>query len=101
MDNSRVGGRHMNETQLEIARLIVGALSLDIEPHKIGARAPLFGEDGLGLDSIDALELALAINQAYGLEIKSDDDAAVAAFASLDALANFVDRHRMPIAAVA
>ena len=56
----------------EIARLIVTALHLDIAPEDIDPEQPLFG-DGLGLDSIDALELSLALSRDYGLELRSDD----------------------------
>ena len=70
----------------EVARLIVTCLHLEIDADEIDPQAPLFG-DGLGLDSIDALELALAISRDYGLELKSDDDRNRAVFASLRSLA--------------
>ncbi len=91
----------MNMPQLELARLIVETLNLEVQPDEIAADAPLFGESGLGLDSIDALELALAIQRRYDVEIKSDDDVAVAAFASLRALSEFIAERRAPHAAVA
>ena len=50
----------------EVARLIVSALSLEVAPEEIAPEAPLFN-DGLGLDSIDALEIALAVSKAYGV----------------------------------
>nr|WP_158745509.1 phosphopantetheine-binding protein [Acidisphaera sp. L21] len=77
----------------ELAMLIVTALHLEISPAEIEPVAPLFG-DGLGLDSIDALELALAISREFGLELKSDDDRNRAIFANLRALADHVETHR-------
>ena len=77
----------------ELAALIVAALHLEIAAGEIEPEAPLFGE-GLGLDSIDALELALAISRDYGLELKSDDDRNRAVFASLRSLAGHVEAHR-------
>ena len=77
----------------EVAELIVTALHLEIEPWEIDPAAPLFGE-GLGLDSIDALELALAISRQYGMELKSDDERNQSIFASLRSLARYVEAHR-------
>ena len=56
----------------EVAELIVTALNLDMPPADIEPDAPLFGE-GLGLDSIDVLEMAMAINKRYGVKTKADD----------------------------
>lgn len=58
--------------ELEVAQLMVENLNLTICPEDVEPNKPLF-EDGLGLDSIDALELSLVISQRYGLEIRSDD----------------------------
>lgn len=80
-------------TEAEIARLLVQALHLEMPPEEIEPDAPLFGA-GLGLDSIDALELALAISRAYGVELKSDDSRNSEIFASLRALTRYVDAHR-------
>ena len=77
----------------ELANLIVVALHLEIGADEILPDAPLFG-DGLGLDSIDALELALAISRDYGLELKSDDERNRAIFANLNSLARYVESHR-------
>ena len=60
-------------------------------------RTPLFG-DGLGLDSIDALELALAISREYGLELKSDEERNRSIFANLRSLARHVETHRTRVA---
>ncbi len=78
----------------ELATIIVSALNLEgLEPEQIEPEAPLFGGT-LGLDSIDALELALAISKHYGFELRSDDDNNVQIFASLRNLANHVATHR-------
>jgi acyl carrier protein len=77
----------------EIARLIVESLHLEITEDEIDPEAPLFGE-GLGLDSIDALELALSISRNYGLELKSDDERNHRIFASLRDLARHIEEFR-------
>ncbi|MGI4746519.1 MAG: phosphopantetheine-binding protein [Janthinobacterium lividum] len=66
----------------ELAELTVHTLQLEIGADEIDAMAPLFGE-GLGLDSIDALELSLAISRRYGVELKSDDERNGEIFSSL------------------
>lgn len=79
-------------TERELARLIVDTLNLEDRPEDISPEAPLFGE-GLGLDSIDALELSLAISKTYGFELKSDE-ANRQIFASLRSLAAHIDANR-------
>ena len=80
--------------EYELAELLVESLNLeDLRPEDIDPEGPLFGA-GLGLDSIDALELALAISKRYGLQLRSDDDANRRIFASLRALAGHVQLHR-------
>ena len=64
----------MSDMETELKNLIVTHLMLeDVTADEIDSNAPIFG-DGLGLDSIDALELALAINKVYGVKIKADDE---------------------------
>ena len=77
----------------EVAELIVTTLNLEIAPQDIAPDAPLFGE-GLGLDSIDALELALAISRTYGFELRSDDARNRQVFASLRGLTDYIDETR-------
>ena len=77
----------------EVAKLIVETLNLKIDPAQIQPEEPLFGE-GLGLDSIDALELSLAISQFYGYQIRSDDPETVATFASLRSLCKSIGKNR-------
>ncbi len=80
--------------ELEIARLLVETLHLeDIQPEEINPEEPLFGE-GLGLDSIDALELALAISKTYGFQLRSDDNQNRRVFASLRALSQHIAQNR-------
>jgi acyl carrier protein len=84
----------MNELELELKRLIVSALALeDVEPTSIDAEAPLFGE-GLGLDSIDALELSVVLSREYGVSIKADDAQNRDIFSSVRSLAAFVSANR-------
>jgi acyl carrier protein len=81
--------------ELEVARLLVETLHLeDIKPEDIAPEEPLFNE-GLGLDSIDALELALAISKTYGFQLRSDDQQNQRVFASLRALSQHIALHRV------
>lgn len=77
----------------DLAALIVQTLKLKVDPAMIQPDAPLFG-DGLGLDSIDALELSLAISQTYGYQLKSSDPEIKAIFSSLRALSNAIEKNR-------
>jgi len=79
--------------EIEIAELIVSTLKLEVVPGDIRPDDALFGE-GLGLDSIDALELALALSLRYGVEIKADDADTPDLFASLRKLTIFVNANR-------
>jgi acyl carrier protein len=81
--------------ELELAQLIVTALNLeDVVPESIDPEAPLF-KTGLGLDSIDALELALEISKRYGFQLRSDDENNVRIFSSLRSLAQHIAKHRV------
>lgn len=81
-------------TEQEMAQLIVQTLDLqDVDPAEIEPEAPLFRE-GLGLDSIDALELSLAISQQYGVQLRADDSNNKAIFATLRSLTAHVDQNR-------
>jgi len=77
----------------EIARLLVETLQLEMDPSEIEPEQPLFNE-GLGLDSIDALEIALAIAHRYGLDLKSEDERNERIFASLRSLSRYVETQR-------
>jgi acyl carrier protein len=83
-----------NAAEAELAQLLVESLNLEgVEPAGIDPEARLFGE-GLGLDSIDALELALAISKKYGFQLRSDSDVNRQIFASLRALSAHVEANR-------
>jgi acyl carrier protein len=78
----------------EIKELIIEALALEeVSPDEIEASEPLFVE-GLGLDSIDALELAMVLEERYGVQIGEDEDLNRRIFACLRDLASYVDEHR-------
>ena len=77
----------------ELKNLIIRRLKLeDVKPEDIDPAQPLFGS-GLGLDSIDALELVVAIEKTYGIRIP-DEDVGKEAFASINALADYIIRHK-------
>ncbi len=84
---------HATPLELEVAQLIIETLNLKTDPAKIDPGEPLFGE-GLGLDSIDALELALAISQRYGYQLRSDDPDNVQIFSSLRSLCESREKNR-------
>ncbi len=87
----------MTPEQLELTSLLITALNLEsVQADSVDPEAPLFGAhgSGWGLDSIDALEIALAIQQHYGVEIRSEDEAVKQAFASISALSAHVAAHR-------
>ena len=81
------------DLQREVATLLVEALNLEIAPEAIDPQAPLYGE-GLGLDSIDILEVALVVSQRYGFQLRSDDEDNVRIFKSLASLAEHIGSHR-------
>lgn len=83
----------MTAQERELAELIVSALNLEITADDIDAQAPLYRE-GLGLDSIDILEIALAVSKAYGFQLRSDDSDNVKIFSSLRSLNEHVQRKR-------
>ena len=85
---------HPAELEAEIKQLIIDALMLeDIAAGDIDSEAPLFIE-GLGLDSIDALELAMALEERYGVKIGDDPEENRKIFASVRSLASFVSESR-------
>jgi acyl carrier protein len=79
--------------ELEVARMIVESLNLETEPSEIAPDQPLYRE-GLGLDSIDMLELSLVISKKYGFQIKSDDPDITAIFWSLRKLTETIENRR-------
>ena len=94
MPESIVPNRQVTPTFLaEMAEMIVATLNLEVTPPDILPDEPLYG-DGLGLDSIDILEVALVISKTYGLQLKADSDDNVAIFRSLRSLAEHVAAFR-------
>jgi len=83
----------MTEQERELAELIVAALNLEIAAVEINPQAALYRE-GLGLDSIDILEIALAVSKKYGFQLRSDDSDNIRIFSSLRNLSEHVQRHR-------
>jgi acyl carrier protein len=81
------------ELESELAAVLVQALNLELAAAEIDPIAPLYG-DGLGLDSIDILEVALEVSRRYGFDLRSDDDDNQRIFASLRSLAAHVAQHR-------
>lgn len=80
----------------DLAELIVSSLNLENrKPDDIDPDAPLFGGD-LGLDSIDALELALAISKRYGFQLRSDNPDNKRIFSSLRNLSEHIEQHKQP-----
>lgn len=77
----------------DVAELIIDALNLEVAPGEIEPDAPLFGE-GLGLDSIDVLEIALVISKRYGFQLRSDNEDNVRIFSSLRTLAAHIAAQR-------
>ncbi len=85
----------MSDIELNIKKLIVEALKLeDIRPEDIDSDEPLFGA-GLGLDSIDALELGVAIRQRYGIKIEAVTAEVKAHFANVRSLAKFIEGQKV------
>jgi acyl carrier protein len=80
--------------ELELSRAIAEVTNLEMPPERIDPVAPLFGDEGLGLDSIDLLEVALLISQRYGFSLRSDDPDNRRIFASLRNLAAHIAEHR-------
>ncbi len=76
-----------------MAALFVQALNLELQAAEIDPSAPLYG-DGLGLDSIDILEVALEVSRRYGFQLRSDDENNHRIFSSLRSLAAHVAQHR-------
>ena len=78
----------------QLKTMLIDGLRLeDIEPDEISPDAPLFG-DGLGLDSIDALEIGVMLDRQFGIKITSADQRNVQIFSSLRTLADFIAENR-------
>lgn len=80
----------------ELAALVVETINLEgQDPATMDLTAPLFG-DGLGLDSLDMLEISLVIQQRFGVKLRADDPNNVAIFASMQSLADYIGATQSP-----
>lgn len=77
------------ELRARVKRMIVEQLRLKIDPESIGDDAPLFGEGGMGFDSVDALELVLGMEQQFGVEI-SDEEVGRRVLQTVNTMTEFV-----------
>ena len=94
IDNVPPGGAPVDDRLLEeVAELVVSALNLEVAAAAIDPDAPLYKE-GLGLDSIDILEVALVVSRRYGFKLREDDRDNLRIFASLRSLASHVAERR-------
>ncbi len=94
LDNVPVNGQEADPALVrEIAGLVISALNLEVTQDEIDPAAPLYGE-GLGLDSIDILEVALVVSKRYGFKLKEDDQDNLRIFRSLNNLAAHVAERR-------
>jgi acyl carrier protein len=90
-------GTGMNDDRATVAakvkQLLVTGLRIDMRPEEINESVPIFGEGGLGLDSIDALELVVLIEEAFGISVP-DEEIGREAFASVAVLTDYVRAER-------
>lgn len=83
-----------SEFEQELAQHVITALNLDIGLAEIDPLAPLYGDEGLGIDSIDVLEISLVLAKQYGVQLRSDDENNAKIFSSLRSLANHIQQNR-------
>lgn len=83
----------LTSQELELAQLIITTINLEARAAEVNPVAPLYGE-GLGLDSIDILELSLAISKTYGIQLRSDDENNLKIFGSLRSLNQHIQQYR-------
>jgi acyl carrier protein len=93
MTQTTPNATNLESLMAEVADMIVTALNLDITPAEITPDERLYGE-GLGLDSIDILEVALVVSKHYGFQLRADDEDNVRIFTSLRSLASHIAAHR-------
>jgi len=83
----------LNPQEAELAAIIIETLNLDVAVSEIDPEAPLYGE-GLGLDSIDMLEISLVVAQRYGVKLQADDESNADIFRSLRSLNLYIQTRR-------
>lgn len=90
-------GTAMTKTQQALIDVLQSGLSLRLAPGKsIGPETPIFGKEGLGLDSVDVLEIAVLVDKHFGVQLQDQDDSSRAALANIGSLADFIDRQKGP-----
>ena len=92
-DNQKPAVSSTEDLQREVAELMIECLNLEVTADQITADAPLYG-DGLGLDSIDVLEVALVVSKRYGLQLRSDSEDNKSIFSSLRSLSDHIAAQR-------
>jgi acyl carrier protein len=92
-DNQKPTASSTSDLQREVAELMIECLNLEVTADQITLDAPLYGE-GLGLDSIDVLEVALEVSKRYGLQLRSDSEDNQHIFGSLRSLADYIAAQR-------
>lgn len=85
--------KSLDDLQLDLAKALVAGLNLDVLPEAIDPDAPLYGE-GLGLDSIDMLEISLVVARDYGVQLRSDNPDNQHIFSSLRNLNQYIQSNR-------
>lgn len=93
MTNPSNAAEANKELEREVAQLIVSALNLEVAPESIEADSDLYG-DGLGLDSIDILEIALVVSKQYGIQMKTEGEDNFLVFKSLSSLTSYIAENR-------
>jgi acyl carrier protein len=93
MTNPTSAIQTQTDLEREVAKLIVEALNLEIAPESIEADSSLYG-DGLGLDSIDILEIALVVSKQYGIQMKAEGEDNFQVFKSLRSLSSYITEKR-------
>ena len=81
------------DLQREVVELMIKCLNLEVSADQVSPDAPLYGE-GLGLDSIDVLEVALEVSKCYGLQLRSDSEDNKRIFGSLRSLSDYIATQR-------
>jgi acyl carrier protein len=83
----------LKQEEAKLARLIIDTLNLELDLGDLEPETPLYGE-GMGLDSIDILEVALAVSQQYGVTLHADDENNTEIFASIRSLSEYIQGHK-------
>ena len=83
----------LNHSEAQLAGLIIETLNLELDPADLGPETALYGE-GMGLDSIDILEVALAVSKRYGVTLHADDENNKMIFASIRSLSDYIQQRK-------